>query len=131
MRACLPTPRIIAAFLAGLLALEIPSCCRAETVTQALAPPSSCLRKPIPYAAFIDEASRRFAVPEQWVCAVIQVESGGKAHAVSHRGALGLMQIMPGTWVELSVRYKLGLDPFDPHDNIVAGAGYGSGRRDF
>jgi soluble lytic murein transglycosylase-like protein len=34
------------------------------------------------------------------------------------------MQIMPGTWVELSVRYGLGIDPFEPHDNIMAGATY-------
>jgi soluble lytic murein transglycosylase-like protein len=36
----------------------------------------------------------------------------------------GLMQLMPGTWVELSVRYGLGVDPFDAHDNIIAGAAY-------
>jgi soluble lytic murein transglycosylase-like protein len=34
------------------------------------------------------------------------------------------MQLMPGTWVELSARYGLGLDPFDPRDNIFAGAAY-------
>jgi Soluble lytic murein transglycosylase and related regulatory proteins (some contain LysM/invasin domains) len=34
------------------------------------------------------------------------------------------MQIMPRTWVELSVRYGLGIDPFDPLDNILAGAAY-------
>jgi soluble lytic murein transglycosylase-like protein len=37
---------------------------------------------------------------------------------------MGLMQVMPGTWVELSVRYGLGLDPFDPHDNVFAGTAY-------
>jgi soluble lytic murein transglycosylase-like protein len=37
---------------------------------------------------------------------------------------MGLMQLMLGTWVELSVRHGLGLDPFDPHDNILAGAAY-------
>jgi hypothetical protein len=37
---------------------------------------------------------------------------------------MGLMQLMPGTWVELSVRYGLGLDPFDPRDNILAGTAY-------
>jgi Transglycosylase SLT domain len=31
---------------------------------------------------------------------------------------------MPGTWVELSARHRFGLDPFDPHDNILAGAAY-------
>ena len=37
---------------------------------------------------------------------------------------MGLMQLMPGTWVELSARYELGLDPFDPQDNILAGTAY-------
>ncbi|WP_354266594.1 lytic transglycosylase domain-containing protein [Bradyrhizobium sp. I1.7.5] len=54
----------------------------------------------------------------------MQAESGGDAHSMSPRGALGLMQIMPATWVELSVRYDLGIDPFDPHDNIMAGTAY-------
>ena len=75
-------------------------------------------------AKFIDEASDRFAVPARWIRAVLQVESGGDEHAISPRGAMGLMQLMPGTWVELSVRYGLGLDPFDPHDNILAGTAY-------
>ena len=34
------------------------------------------------------------------------------------------MQLMPGAWVELSVRHGLGLDPFDPRDNILAGTAY-------
>jgi hypothetical protein len=54
----------------------------------------------------------------------MQIESAGDEYATSTRGAMGLMQIMPGTWVELSVRYGLGLDPYDPHDNILAGAAY-------
>ncbi|WP_291606293.1 lytic transglycosylase domain-containing protein [Bradyrhizobium sp.] len=70
------------------------------------------------------EASDRFAIPEQWICAVISAESAGNARAISPRGALGLMQIMPASWVESSVRYDLGLDPFDPHDNIIAGSAY-------
>jgi soluble lytic murein transglycosylase-like protein len=37
---------------------------------------------------------------------------------------MGLMQLMPATWTELSVRYGLGLDPFDPRDNILAGTAY-------
>lgn len=54
----------------------------------------------------------------------MRVESGGNEHTISSRGAMGLMQLMPGTWVELSVRYGLGADPFDAHDNIIAGAAY-------
>jgi len=76
------------------------------------------------FAQFIDEASDRFAVPARWIRAVMQVESAGDEHATSPRGAMSLMQLMPGTWVELSVRYELGLDPFDPRDNILAGTAY-------
>jgi soluble lytic murein transglycosylase-like protein len=76
------------------------------------------------FAKFIDEACDRFAVPAHWVRAVMQVESSGDAHAISSRGAMGLMQLMPSAWVELSVRYGLGLDPFDPRDNILAGTAY-------
>jgi soluble lytic murein transglycosylase-like protein len=75
-------------------------------------------------ADFITEAARRFAIPEHWIRVVMQTESGCDEHAISNSGAMGLMQIMPGTWVELSVRYGLGLDPFDPHDNILVGAAY-------
>jgi soluble lytic murein transglycosylase-like protein len=63
-------------------------------------------------------------VPARWIRAVIQIESGGDEHAISPRGAMGLMQLMPGTWVELGVRYGLGLDPFDPRDNVFAGTAY-------
>ena len=73
---------------------------------------------------FVEEAARRFAIPPRWIRAVMQAESGGDARALSAQGAMGLMQIMPGTWAELRLRYDLGADPYDPHDNITAGAGY-------
>jgi soluble lytic murein transglycosylase-like protein len=76
------------------------------------------------FAKFIAEASARFAVPTRWIRAVIQIESAGDAHSISPRGAMGLMQLMPGTWVELSARYGLGLDPFDARDNTLAGTAY-------
>ncbi len=76
------------------------------------------------FANFIAAASTRFTVPARWIRAVIAIESAGNEHAVSPRGAMGLMQLMPGNWVELSARYGLGLDPFDPRDNILAGAAY-------
>jgi soluble lytic murein transglycosylase-like protein len=44
--------------------------------------------------------------------------------AVSPKGAIGLMQIMPDTWAGLRLRYRLGRNPRDPHDNILAGAAY-------
>ena len=77
-----------------------------------------------PFAAFVTEASRRFGVPEHWIRAVMHVESGAKPRARSSKGAMGLMQIMPKTWTELRARYGLGADPYDPHDNILAGAAY-------
>jgi hypothetical protein len=77
-----------------------------------------------PFARFVTEASRRFAVPEHWIRAVMRIESGEKSRARSRKGAMGLMQIMPKTWAELRARHSLGADPYDPHDNIVAGAAY-------
>lgn len=77
-----------------------------------------------PFTAFISEASKRFAVPEHWIRAVMRVESGGKLRARSQKGAMGLMQIMPKTWAELRARYSLGSDPYDPRDNILAGTAY-------
>jgi hypothetical protein len=77
-----------------------------------------------PLTAFVTEASRRFGVPEHWIRAVMHVESDAKPRARSSKGAMGLMQIMPGTWKELRARHGLGTDPYDPHDNILAGAAY-------
>lgn len=77
-----------------------------------------------PWAASITEASRRFDMPEHWIRAVMRVESGGDTRIVSPKGALGLMQIMPATWSELRARHRLGDDPFNPHDNIIAGTAY-------
>jgi hypothetical protein len=75
-------------------------------------------------ATFIAEAAQRFAIPAHWIRAVMQLESGANERAISPKGALGLMQIRPKTWVELSVLYRLGIDPLDPHDNILAGTAY-------
>jgi hypothetical protein len=77
-----------------------------------------------PYAAHVAEASRRFGVPAAWIRAVMRVESTNDPRALSPKGAIGLMQIMPATWRELRTRYGLGTDPYDPRDNILAGAAY-------
>jgi hypothetical protein len=79
---------------------------------------------PDPVAAPVAEAAQRSGIPASWIRAVMQAESGGDARAVSSKGAMGLMQIMPETWATLRLRYGLGADPFDPHDNIIAGAAY-------
>jgi soluble lytic murein transglycosylase-like protein len=77
-----------------------------------------------PYALHVSEASQRFAIPEAWIWRVMHVESRGRSRAVSHAGAMGLMQIMPATWAMLTARYGLGSDPFDTRANIHAGAAY-------
>ncbi|PPQ34215.1 lytic transglycosylase domain-containing protein [Rhodopila globiformis] len=105
--------------LAGVMALGLPT---GSVYAQALSPAVQAATAP--YAAFITEAARRFGIPTAWIRAVMRVESGGDRHAVSSKGAMGLMQIMPETWAALRARYGFGRDPFDPHDNIFAGAAY-------
>jgi hypothetical protein len=77
-----------------------------------------------PYAAPVAEAAQRFGIPELWIWRVMHAESRGRVGAVSHAGAMGLMQIMPATWASLTARHRLGSDPFDPRANILAGAAY-------
>jgi hypothetical protein len=74
--------------------------------------------------AAVMEASARFGVPAPWIRAVIHVESNGDTKAVSRKGAIGLMQIMPKTWAALRLSYDLGDDPASPHDNILGGTAY-------
>jgi len=78
------------------------------------------LRLPVPdlapYAQEVREAAERHGVPEGLIAAVIRVESGFNAQAVSRKGARGLMQLMPGTASMLGVR-----DSFDPRQNIDGG----------
>ncbi len=75
-------------------------------------------------ASHVAEAAQRFGLPEHWIYAVIRTESAGRIGAVSSAGAMGLMQLMPGTWARQRTRFGLGSDPFNPRDNIMAGASY-------
>lgn len=74
--------------------------------------------------AAVAEASAAFGLPQVLIRRVMRQESAGDPHAVSRAGAMGLMQLMPQTWAQLRARLALGPDPFDVHDNIVAGAAY-------
>ena len=78
----------------------------------------------IAVADHVTEASQRFGLPESWIYAVMRTESAGRFRAVSSAGAMGLMQLMPGTWARQRARFGLGSDPFDPRDNIMAGTSY-------
>jgi hypothetical protein len=86
--------------------------------------PSSVIQTSDPFAPFVSEASQLFGIPASWIRAVMRLESAGDVRSVSPKGAMGLMQIMPETWAGLRARYGLGADPFDAHDNILAGAAY-------
>ncbi|MBR0649740.1 lytic transglycosylase domain-containing protein [Roseomonas terrae] len=77
-----------------------------------------------PWGPWVRDASRRFDVPETWIREVMRQESGGRANATSPVGAMGLMQVMPGTYRELQARYNLGSDPYHPYDSIQAGTAY-------
>jgi hypothetical protein len=82
-----------------------------------------------PWGPYIREASQRFDMPESWIRALMRQESGGHLYQngqliTSSAGAMGLMQVMPGTYEELRARHNLGPDPFDPHENIMAGVAY-------
>ncbi len=77
-----------------------------------------------PWGHHIAEAAALHDVPEVWIREVMERESSGRRRAVSPAGAMGLMQVMPGTWRDLRLRYRLGRDPFDPRDNILAGTAY-------
>jgi len=77
-----------------------------------------------PFDAYVTEAATRASIPPAWITAVMRAESQGDASAVSPKGAMGLMQIMPDTWRELRATLNLGANPYDPYDNIVAGAAY-------
>jgi hypothetical protein len=82
-----------------------------------------------PWGPYINIASEHFDVPAPWIRKVMRIESGGKQYhagqlTVSAAGAMGLMQLEPGTYREMAARYGLGADPFNPYDNIMAGTAY-------
>jgi soluble lytic murein transglycosylase-like protein len=75
-------------------------------------------------STWVAEASARFALPPSLITGVMRRESAFRPLAVSPAGALGLMQVMPGTYQALRRRYGLGSDPLAPRDNVLAGAAY-------
>lgn len=76
------------------------------------------------YDSIIAEAAERFGLPAQWIRLVMQAESAGVPSATSPAGAMGLMQVMPDTYAAVRTRYGLGNNPYDPRDNILAGAAF-------
>lgn len=104
---------------------------RAAVLAAALASPAPArAADPLaPWSGHIAEAAARFGVPATWIRRVMAAESGGRTHwngrpIVSSAGAMGLMQLMPGTWRQLRGELGLGHDPHQPRDNILAGGAY-------
>ena len=80
--------------------------------------PEAFRRRVARYAPFVAQAAKKVRVRPELLHAVIRAESGYRPDAVSRRGAIGLMQLLP----ETAKRY--GVDPHDPRQNIEGGARY-------
>ncbi|HXA49691.1 MAG TPA: lytic transglycosylase domain-containing protein [Candidatus Acidoferrum sp.] len=88
-----------------------------EPVTAPVAAPVDT-PKPLDPLELADAAADRYGLPRSLVRSVMAAESGLQAKALSPKGAIGLMQLMPGTAQEL------GIDPWDPAQNVDAGVRY-------
>ncbi len=99
-------------------ALGVAVCAPAAASATITAHPASVCRD---HAA---EAGARSTLDVEVIGRVMRAESGGDSHAISPKGAIGCMQIMPATWADLTARYALGADPFDARLNMIGGALY-------
>ena len=88
----------------------------ASVVEQAVAAIDPALLQQTPYGEIIAAMSEAHGINPMLVRALIQVESNYRPKARSHKGAMGLMQLMPSTAREYNVR-----NPYDPKANIAAG----------
>ena len=71
------------------------------------------------FSSFINTAAKRYNLAPELIQAIIKVESSFNPFAISEKGAMGLMQLMPETAKEMNV-----LAPFEPEDNIMGGSRY-------
>mgnify|MGYP003953480923 CR=1 FL=1 len=97
----------------------IPSARRSKTKRRLGPEPISARRRALRYSKIVREAAAYHSLPEALVWAVMKVESHFQPHVVSHKGAQGLMQLMPDTAAEVGVT-----DAFDPRQNIFGGVRY-------
>lgn len=90
----------------------------AAAVTGPSAPGAVLTAKPLDPKQLADAAARKNNLPEALIRSIMHAESGYRANAISPKGAIGLMQLMPGTALELHA------DPRDPEQNVEAGTSY-------
>jgi len=78
----------------------------------------------------VREAAEKFHIPALWLRAVMRNETGGRTvqpgdkPITSRAGALGVMQLMPDTYSQMADHHRLGADPANPRDNVMAAAAY-------
>jgi soluble lytic murein transglycosylase-like protein len=90
-----------------------------QPVAMKVTAPANTAATAIDIDEVVREASNKNRLDPDFVRSVIMAESNFKTHAVSKKGALGLMQLMPSTAAQLGVA-----DPFDPKANVEAGAAH-------
>ena len=122
--AAAPTTQQASTPLANTPAVNQPSAkpllqAQPAAVAKLSAPPVSAAIAPFDIDQVVREASSKNRLDPDFVRSVIMAESNFKTHAVSKKGALGLMQLMPATAAQLGVA-----DPFDPRANVEAGTAH-------
>ncbi len=118
------TPRALRASAALIAAFSLFAPGAPAAARQAPLPAAIGTEPGPPITQAVSEAAVRFGLPQAWIYAVIRQESGGRADAVSPKGAMGLLQLMPATWRELTLELGLGNDPYDVRANVLAGSAY-------
>jgi soluble lytic murein transglycosylase-like protein len=101
--------------VAGFESAEDPTPAATPSVPAAPLPAVSKIATPFEMA---DAAADKYGLPRSLVRSVMSAESGLQANAVSSKGAIGLMQLMPDT------AQQLGVDPYDPAQNVEGGTRY-------
>lgn len=71
------------------------------------------------YSGYVRQAAAKYEIEPELIHAVIKAESNGNQRAVSRKGAMGLMQLMPSTAYDMNV-----VNPFNPEENIEGGTKY-------
>lgn len=89
----------------------------AENQEKSLSPQPAM--EPRDYSAYVQNAATKYEIEPEVIKAVIKTESNGNHRAVSSKGAMGLMQLMPSTAYDMNV-----VNPFNPEENIEGGTRY-------